>query len=120
MSRATPEKVEYTRQSGVHSVSDDATGGLARSVLAATEHLLYVPYFTVILGLILLLNDVIGNRHGHSVIGIRMILFGFGWQFWHSSSFGRADWGRRFAAIMFLTAAAAPLRYLLWVYGYLK
>lgn len=101
-------------------MSDDATGGLAHSISAVTKYLFYVQGLSIILGLFLLLTDVIREKRDHSVIGVRLIFFGFGWQFWQSSSFGRADWGRRFMAVMFLAVSVMPLRYFVPIYQYLK
>lgn len=59
-------------------MTDDAAGRLAHSALAAMRYLFSVPTFAIILGLFLLLTDVIKDRSDHSVIGVRMIFFGFG------------------------------------------
>ena len=101
-------------------MSDDSTGGLAHSVLAAMKYLFYIQGLSIILGLFLLLTDVIREKGHHSVIGVRMIFFGFGWQFWQASSFSWADWERRFMAVMFLAGSVMPLRYLISIYEYLK
>ncbi len=89
-------------------------------MLAVTKYLFYVQGLSIILGLFLLLTDVIREKRGQSVIGVRLIFFGFGWQLWEASSFGRADWGRRFIAVMFLAGSVMPLRYLLAIYHYLN
>lgn len=104
----------------MNAVSDDAAGGLAHSVLAGTKYLFDVQGLSIILGLFLLLTDVIKDKHDHSVIGVRLIFFGFGWQFWQTSSFGVADLGRRFTAVIFLAMSVAPLRFLFAIYQYLK
>jgi hypothetical protein len=104
----------------VNAVSDDAAGGLAHSVLAGMKYLFYVQGLSITLGLFLLLTDVIKEKHDHSVIGVRLIFFGFAWEFWQTSSFGRADLGKRFWAVIFLAMSVARLRYLLAIYQYLK
>jgi hypothetical protein len=62
-------------------MSDDPTAGLAHSVLGVTKYLFRVSSLAILLGLFLVLTDVVKNTQDHTVLGIRLMFFGFGWSF---------------------------------------
>ncbi len=62
-------------------MNDDPTAGLAHSVLGVSGYLFQVRTLSILMGLFLVLSDVVKNRQDNTVLGIRLVFFGFGWSF---------------------------------------
>lgn len=72
--------LNYNEDRG-RTVDNDVAGGLAHSVLAVIRHLFFVQTLSITMGLFLVLLDVTKGKLDHTVLGLRLVFFGFGWNF---------------------------------------
>ena len=98
-------------------MENESSGSLAHSVRGLAAYLYRLDTLSISIGIFLILLAVFKGLSAYGIFGTRLILFGFGLQYWRSSVWKSFQ---RVVAILFLIASFASPKYFLAVYEYLK